>query len=151
MKKNFLLTKFPVPNNEAETPCTFDVIYLMCDGKIIATFQDIDETYDFGYFLNELVVKPIVDYSFESTLNSSLRGPRRSEYCQRAHDLEQKLGSVGARKEIARQLRIYADHLDRETDSDPRVFGCELLAGDKPCSKDFIETLSVTLSYPWPG
>jgi len=68
--------------------------------------------------------------------------------------LERRLGGEGpACKEIARKLRIFADHLDKIADDPsvwPKVYGCNIEEGDL-LSNSFIERVSVVLSDPWPG
>lgn len=62
-------------------------------------------------------------------------------------------GEAEACKEIARKLRIFADHLDKIAEDDsvwPKVYGCIVEEGDL-LSNSFIERVSVTLSDPWPG
>jgi len=56
-----------------------------------------------------------------------------------------------ARKELARQLRAAADQV--EAGAWPDVYGCTVFHddGEMPCENSFIDTVSVTLSHPWPG
>ncbi len=63
--------------------------------------------------------------------------------------LVEELGEEGARKELARLLRLAADTVERG--GYPDVLGCELPLGRKICQGEFLSTVSVTLSLPWPG
>jgi len=64
-------------------------------------------------------------------------------------DLCDKHGEQDSRKILANSLRAFAAQVEKG--GYPDVFGCKVMAGDHPCQKDFIETVSVTLSHPWPG
>jgi hypothetical protein len=69
---------------------------------------------------------------------------------QQWRELIERSGSVeAAKKELARQLRIAA--LIVEAPGYPDVFGCEVFMGEKPCESRIMNTVSVTLSLPWPG
>jgi len=65
-------------------------------------------------------------------------------------DLVNRLGELEARRELARQLRRAADMVE-DADGYPDVFGCEVWEGADPCNKEIMDTVSVTLSMPWPG
>lgn len=58
-------------------------------------------------------------------------------------------GEAGARKELARKLRLFADQVERGTY--PDVYACECAPGQQICEKDIVERISVTLSHPWGG
>ena len=66
--------------------------------------------------------------------------------------LIKRMGSEeAARKELARQLRVAADQV--EAGPWPDVYGCDVFYedGEMPCDNGFIDSVSVTLSNPWPG
>jgi hypothetical protein len=61
-----------------------------------------------------------------------------------------KNSGLNPKKELADYLRFIADIV--ETDDYPDVFGCEIVDFDKNGNMPGIMgTISVTLSYPWPG
>lgn len=62
--------------------------------------------------------------------------------------LQLDFGPNGARSELARKLRLFAAQIERGVE--PYVYDCKVRPGGI-CDGDFIEELSVTLSYPWPG
>ena len=64
--------------------------------------------------------------------------------------LEQELGEVGARKELARLLREAADLVERDN-GHIDVFGCEIPKSREFCKGEPMSTVSVTLSLPWGG
>ena len=71
---------------------------------------------------------------------------------ERWFDLKEKLGGdQEARKFLAARLREAATIVEKGGWID--VFGCDVPDHDKPICKTehFIETISVTLSTPWPG
>ncbi len=75
--------------------------------------------------------------------------------CQKTwFDLVKKLGDEGARKELARQLRLAADFVE-EGSAFPDVFGCKLFETEPtrpgPSNRFVIGSVSVTLSNPWGG
>lgn len=64
--------------------------------------------------------------------------------------LEDRLGKKDAIKYLANALREAADQV--ESNGYPMVFGCETKSDPDPIyGEPFIWTVSVTLSYPWPG
>lgn len=64
--------------------------------------------------------------------------------------LQDKLGKEEARKHLVAELRKAADQV--EARGYPDVFGCELKPDPHPTyGEPFMWTISVTLSYPWPG
>ena len=54
-----------------------------------------------------------------------------------------------ARRELARQLRLAADIVERP--GYPDVFACEVTLRDDWEKETFIMSIGVTVSYPWPG
>jgi hypothetical protein len=65
-------------------------------------------------------------------------------------DLKDKLGNKEARKHLVNELRKAADQVEKG--GYPDVFGCQLKPEPDPkWGEPFIWTISVTLSYPWPG
>ena len=73
-------------------------------------------------------------------------GPLRSQLMW--HEFVERLGESGARALLAARLREAADMVEK--DENPYVFGCEI-PKNGICKDSFIDTVSVTLSYPWPG
>jgi hypothetical protein len=63
--------------------------------------------------------------------------------------LVDKHGEPKARKILANSLRVFADQVEKG--GFPDIFGCEVMAGSRPCENTVIETVSVTLSHPWGG
>lgn len=61
----------------------------------------------------------------------------------------QELGHDKAHAVIAAKLRAFADAVEK---GDPMIFACEIdNVNPTACGRSFIEGLSITLSYPWPG
>lgn len=65
-----------------------------------------------------------------------------NQYCK-------KVGEDQANKELARQLRMAADFV--EAGGWPKVFAAKLFPDGSDDLPEFIGSISVTLSYPWPG
>ncbi len=63
-------------------------------------------------------------------------------------DLKASMGKPDAKKELVRQLRMFADQL--ETDSFPDVFDCKIQPG-ATLNSDILTTIEVTVSHTWPG
>lgn len=64
--------------------------------------------------------------------------------------LKDNLGEQEARKLLAQQLRLSADQVEKG--GYPDVFGCQVKEKNPDdLYEPFIWTVSVTLSYPWPG
>lgn len=70
-------------------------------------------------------------------------------------NLREKHGEEAAYLELARRLREAADHLEKLASGEkqwPDVFGCRYPRSEPIASgKSFIDGVSVTLSWPWPG
>ncbi len=58
-------------------------------------------------------------------------------------------GEDEAKKEVSRQLRMFADIIDAP--GYPRIFGCQLLPVESTKITDVMGTIEVTLSHPWGG
>lgn len=68
----------------------------------------------------------------------------------RWNKLTDELGDKEARKFLAEKLREAADQVEKR--GMPDVFGCEYKEKNPDdLYEPFIWTVSVTLSYPWPG
>jgi len=63
-------------------------------------------------------------------------------------DLVDKIGKDEAKKEVARQLRLFADFVEKGY---PDIYSAEVMPEGSTDLPEFIWKLSVTLSYPWPG
>lgn len=63
----------------------------------------------------------------------------------------EKVGEAAAAAEVVRRLRQAADHIESGKQY-PAIFGCSLPEGEQICANgNFMETIAVILSYPWPG
>jgi hypothetical protein len=67
--------------------------------------------------------------------------------------LERQLGEEAANKEVVRQLRLFADLAEKGFPGFPGVFSAKLLpvGCENPFADTFLNSIAVTLSYPWPG
>jgi hypothetical protein len=66
------------------------------------------------------------------------------------HELKDKHGREQARSLVAAKLRSFAEAL--ESGSWPDVYDAEIeYPGEKVCDQRLMETITVTLSHPWPG
>jgi hypothetical protein len=87
--------------------------------------------------------------SLSRSVSPNTTGSLASPEQRRWFALQERMGSEeAARKELARKLRLAADQVERR--SYPDVFGCVCDPGEL-CTNNFIERISVTLSFPWPG
>lgn len=65
-------------------------------------------------------------------------------------DLVKQLGEDEARKELARKLRLAADHVEQR--GSPYIVGCAVeRPGTGLCERHLEEVVSVEFSHPWGG
>jgi len=67
--------------------------------------------------------------------------------------LVKDLGHKDACLEVARKLKVFAEHMEKLSENGgewPQVYSCAFTPG-RLLEKSFIERISVTLSNPWPG
>lgn len=65
-------------------------------------------------------------------------------------DLAHTLGDEEMRKRCIKSLREMADLLEKTTSCFPGIYYCDL-PEDPLLKKTFIDSIEVTISYPWPG
>ena len=75
---------------------------------------------------------------------------RYRERDEKYRKLERLLGEEELRKRCIASLREVADKLEKSTGCWPGIYYCDL-PEDPLLKKTFIDSIEVTISYPWPG
>lgn len=90
--------------------------------------------------------KEILDYLTYYQAEMTRYRDRDRKYREMAHTM----GEDELRKRTIKALRDMADLLDKSTGCWPGIYYCDL-PDDPLLKKTFIDSIEVTISYPWPG